>query len=182
MGCFQLAGDSILKRLFNKFPQFYDGKSAETCISGCTVSELRHLLKSKCNIEQYLIVMIGCNDLMKGKCVANIERDLKALIKFLSKKCTRIILCEILPFSNSKLQVLNQNVKALNQFLHSFAGVSGVQVLNLYGEFSTHTSPDPSCYCAFYNDGRLDGVHPSDFGLSIIHNTLIGAFESHYLG
>lgn len=183
MSVAQLVGDSILKRVYHCFKLSFDVKSAHTCVSGLTISELRRLLKSCGGLEPVVVVMIGCNDvMMPGSRLEIIQRDFKTLVRYIRKKCRLVILCEILPFANPKLQYLNQTVNTLNQFLNSFADYHDLIILRLHRDFMlTNTEVDCSAYCSHYQNGRRDGIHPNHVGVSRIHHALVQIVEQHRL-
>lgn len=103
----QLLGDSQLMRfsktlLGHKQTTEYIGKKCIRrvgfCVSGQTIGELNSLLqKNRHELQSNVVVMIGTNDLLRGRSYREMRVDFEALLETLLKKCSKVVLLTLPP-------------------------------------------------------------------------------------
>lgn len=178
-----LLGDSIFRRMFEKYPEKFDPLSAQFCIGGQRVHELKKSVKASRNLlfERRLCLLIGINDLLKGTPYVDIKLQIKSLIKLLAKFGCELTIVEVLPCPKYKLESEFQNlIFDLNRYLRSFVRKE-VMVISTVNSFMYNGQIDRGMYCKSMGKGnrqRVDLIHPNKEGLYRLYFVL---WNMHFL-
>jgi len=173
-----LVGDSILKRLFERYPSQFSCISRVFCVSGQTSGDLKKLLKEKRGLLRNcsVIVHIGTNDFLKGIEFSVIRQCVKAILRLLRSLNCEIRIVEIIPIGCWGVSAESQRVvREFNCFLRSFV-LSVIDVIDGYSAFCLSSSEvNLNLFCAFVGKWRrVDRVHPNCKGLAVLFSILRG--------
>lgn len=170
-----LLGDSILKRLYARYPSCYDPLSTKLCESGCGTQTLKALVKSVA-LGGTVVLLIGINDLLRRHAVNDVWKLYSSLVKTLARKGCIVFCGLLLPLAHPRYASLMPNVRKLNFLIRSMARPPCVYVMDFYSLFILPDgTPNKDLYCATTSRG-VDYVHPNAHGLKVMH-TLISEFK-----
>lgn len=170
-----LLGDSILKRLYLKFPSEFDSLSAVTAVSGQKIAELKLIIKENRELlkGKSVIIHIGTNDFLKGTSETDLLLLLKSILKILRNLKCDIVVCEIIPIAVWGVSADSQSaIVKFNKYLHTFVP-SGVRVINTFAAFCSEGVVITSYYCKYIGcKRRVDLIHPNSLGLKLLMSLL----------
>lgn len=173
-----LIGDSILKRLFERYPSQFSEVSRVFCVSGQTSSELKFLLKENRNLLRNcsVVVHIGTNDFLKSIDPSVVRQSLKAILRLLRGLNCKVCIVEIIPIGRWGVSAESQRaVREFNCFIRSFVTTVN-RVVDGYSAFCLSSSEvNLNLFCAFIGKWRrVDRVHPNCRGLDVLFSLLRG--------
>ena len=168
----QLIGDSILRRLFERYPTFYHPFSKDTVVSGVTVAELKKLMK-RSKVHSKVILLVGVNNLLnRDEDFSVVNSLLKSLIDVLKRRCSHVFICELLPIGRSSKLHKNIDMDRVNSFIRSFKGAAGVTVIPTHDAFLKDDGTINFNLFATRIKNREDNIHPNHAGLHAIHQLI----------
>ncbi len=128
-------------------------------ISGDTTLGVLNRLDSLNSSLEKAFVMIGVNDIFKGKSIEYIFNNYKKIITTLKKKNITPIIQSTLYLGNNAPKNYNKKIKELNRLLVSYASKNKITFIDLNTKLSPH---------GFLSDRySLDSVHLNAKGYSI---------------
>lgn len=133
-------------------------------ISGIGISGIRKYVSRMPDGKYRVFVMIGINDLMRGKNVNELFEDYKALLSQLHAKGIEVILSSTLFVGKEKPQFINTDVLEFNKMICRYANEKKIHFLNL------NASLAPLGYLE--EKYTVDGIHLNAQGYRIWVNEM----------
>lgn len=139
---------------------------ANAGISGNTTEDILKRLDGVLETKpQKLFVMIGINDLLRGKDVSAVLANYEAIVREIHSQSPRTIVYiqSVLPINNDILKsqsVDSQKIIDLNSSLKVLADKDSMVFVDLYPYFC---GPDNKLYARY----AKDGLHPNSYGYAI---------------
>jgi len=100
-------------------------------ISGDTTDGVLDRLSSiSSNIKQ-VFIMIGVNDIMRGKSAEYVFENYKKIVRYLQEKSIKVVIQATLYIGESRKQNFNAKIEKLNQNLEEFAKKNQIAFINL---------------------------------------------------
>jgi len=82
------------------------------------------------NIKQ-VFIMIGVNDIMRGKSTDYVFENYKTIVQYFQKKDIKVVIQATLYIGESRKQNFNESIEKLNQSLEEFARKNQITFINL---------------------------------------------------
>jgi len=163
-----LLGDSILRRLYGRYTDYFNALSSEFCVSGQTVADLIELVKVKREElrGKKVMLMIGTNDILRNNTKIRICVQLRSLSRRLRRLHCNIVWCEILPIPRLEWQATTLDlISDVNAYIRTFEP-SGVKIVFSHSAFCSEGKAIRSLFCKYLGASeRVDLVHPCRAGL-----------------
>jgi len=109
-------------------------------ISGDTTDGVLDRLSSVgFNIKQ-VFIMIGVNDIMRGKSAEYVFKNYKKIVRYLQEKDIKVVIQATLYIGESRKQNFNEKIEKLNQNLEEFAKENEITFINLNPTFAPNNT------------------------------------------
>lgn len=171
-----LVGDSILKRVYSKYPTRFNAESKQLCVGGAGAQAIKVLVKAMPPSGK-VVLLVGINDILRKRDLKQAWQVYSSLVRTLIRRGCTVVCCLLLPLAHVMYSHLAPSVTQFNFWIKSLAQSPSVRLLDLYSAF---LNPDKSVnlalYCAQSSRG-IDYIHPNPAGLVILRDCILRAVD-----
>jgi lysophospholipase L1-like esterase len=160
-----MIGDSITEQaLWNEI--FTNVKIANRGIGGDTTDDILRRMDTIFSVSPYkAFVMVGINDIYKGRSVDEIFNNYVRIVKEIQSKNIRVYVQSTLECQKSKCGINLTSVRLLNKKLNGYATANNIKYININEGLTSDTD-------GLLSDYTPDGIHLNGKGYLVWSKTI----------